>query len=352
VTITDEKELATQFMGFWKNLVKTFELQNWKIYIAGESYAGRYVPYIADAMFNANDTTNFNIQGTMLNDALVSEQTTQYFIPEVPYVNYWNQLFKLNDTFMEYINDAADSCGYTAFLNEHLVFPSPDSPADITLQNFSYLSTEIQAAITLKNPCFDLFQITNDCPLLWDVIPPPAYPGYPVYNYSGTAESFFNEPAVKAAINAPADKYWEECTDRDVFVDGIDNSPPPDQSVYPRVIERSSRTVLAHGALDMILVANGTLLYVQKMTWNGTTGFISQPSDEFYIPASSGMDVFNQAGSGVFGTTHTERGLTYVEVDLAGHMIPQFAPAAAYRYLEFLLGRIDSLSSTEPFTTL
>jgi carboxypeptidase D len=333
-------------------LVQTFGLQGWKIYIAGESYAGRYVPYIADAFLNSNDTTNFNLQGTMLNDALISEQTIQYFIPEVPYVNYWNQLWKLNDTFIEYINDAYETCGYSAYLDEYLQYPPPTTHSNLTVQNCSYLSTEIQAAITLKNPCFDLFQITNDCPLLWDVIPPPAYPGYPVYNYSGTANSFFNDPGVKQAINAPVNTYWEECTNRNVFVHGIDNSPPPDEGVYQRVIERSNRTVLAHGALDMILVANGTKLAIQRMTWNGAKGFTSEPSDQFYVPPSTGLNVYNQAGSGVFGTTHTERGLTYVEVDLAGHMIPQFAPAAAYRYLEFLLGRIDSLNSTVPFTTL
>lgn len=32
-------------------------------------------------------------------------------------------------------------------------------------------------------------------------------------------------------------------------------------------------------------------------------------------------------------------------------VIPQYAPTASYRHLEFLLGRIDSLSSTVPFTT-
>ena len=34
----------------------TFGLQNRKVFIAGESYAGYYVPYIADAMLNENDT--------------------------------------------------------------------------------------------------------------------------------------------------------------------------------------------------------------------------------------------------------------------------------------------------------
>lgn len=32
-------------------------------------------------------------------------------------------------------------------------------------------------------------------------------------------------------------------------------------------------------------------------------------------------------------------------------MVPQYAPSAAYRQLEFLLGRIDSLGERSDFTT-
>jgi len=53
----NEIEVAAQFLGFWKNFVDTFQLHNKKVYIAGESYAGYYVPYIADAMHNATGTS-------------------------------------------------------------------------------------------------------------------------------------------------------------------------------------------------------------------------------------------------------------------------------------------------------
>jgi len=90
---------------------------------------------------------------------------------------------------------------------------------------------------------------------------------------------------------------------------------------------------------------------IQNMTWNGAQGFSTKPSDPFYVPYHDDPNPSTIAASGVLGTTHTERGLTWVSVDLSGHMIPQYAPSAAYRHLEFLLGRIDSLSSTVPFTT-
>jgi carboxypeptidase C (cathepsin A) len=57
VTATNEEDVAAQFLGFWENFVDTFALQGRKVYITGESYAGYYVPYIADAMLNKNDTT-------------------------------------------------------------------------------------------------------------------------------------------------------------------------------------------------------------------------------------------------------------------------------------------------------
>jgi len=44
-------------------------------------------------------------------------------------------------------------------------------------------------------------------------------------------------------------------------------------------------------------------------------------------------------GFGVLGTIHQERKLTYGEVDLSGHMMPQYAPWAAYKSLWYLLGR-------------
>ena len=90
---------------------------------------------------------------------------------------------------------------------------------------------------------------------------------------------------------------------------------------------------------------------IQNMTWNGAQGFQSPPSDPFFVPYHSELSDSTLAGAGVFGTTHTERGLTFVTVNLSGHMVPQYAPAAAYRQLEFLLGRIDSLTQMSDFTT-
>lgn len=76
-TATSETDVAAQFLGFFKNFLDTFDLYNKRIYITGESYAGYYVPYIADAMFNANDAKYFDVQGTMVYDPSLSSDVIQ-----------------------------------------------------------------------------------------------------------------------------------------------------------------------------------------------------------------------------------------------------------------------------------
>jgi carboxypeptidase D len=132
----------------------------------------------------------------------------------------------------------------------------------------------------------------------------------------------------------------------------------------PSVIERTNNVLIGHGLLDFVLLANGTIMTIQNMTWNGLQGFQTAPpsTENFYVPYHNGLAElfftnvapgFNaDAGAGYLGTWHTERGLTFCTVNLAGHMIPMYSPGAAYRQLEFLLGRIKNLSQQGSFTTL
>jgi len=126
------------------------------------------------------------------------------------------------------------------------------------------------------------------------------------------AEVYFNRTDVQKAINAPVGR-WVECSNNPVFVNGTDNSPPSGLSVLPHVIERLIRTIIGHGALDYVLINNGTLLMIQNMTWHGKQGFQSDPSEESYVPYHPLQDPMTLAGAGVF---RTERGLTWVSVDL------------------------------------
>jgi len=64
VTATSEEDIAQDFIKFFKNFETTFGIKNFKIYVTGESYAGRYVSYISAAMLDQNDTTYYDLSGS------------------------------------------------------------------------------------------------------------------------------------------------------------------------------------------------------------------------------------------------------------------------------------------------
>lgn len=154
--VKTEAEVAQEFMGFFKNFVDTFDLQNRKVYITGESYAGMYVPHIASAMLDTNDTTYFGVEGIMIYDPSINSNVVMDDMTAVPFVNYWSSLFGLNDTYMDYLNKKADSCGYTSYLEEYLVYPPkgilPTPPNLADTAEGCGLALQVQNAAQLINP--------------------------------------------------------------------------------------------------------------------------------------------------------------------------------------------------------
>ncbi|KAI1113558.1 serine carboxypeptidase [Nemania sp. NC0429] len=364
VTATSEEDVAKQMLGFWKNFVETFSLQGYKVYIAGESYAGAYCPYIASAMLDANDTTYYDLSGLLIYDPVLGNSIVQDAVTTVPFVDYHSNLLPFNDSFSQHIHDLHDSCGFAAFQDTYLTYPppgpQPSNFSDTVSEECANLWNLVTDNALSVNPCYDVYQVATTCPLLWDVL---GFPGSFGYSPDGAGPVYFDREDVKRAIHADVNHTWEECASGDVFVNNTDTSDPSTWRVLPHVIDTTKNVIIGHGTLDMILLPNGTLLSIQNMTWGGKLGFESAPVEPFFVPFhedSTPTDIYKEtdmltlssiAGAGIMGTAHTERGLTYVSIDLSGHMVPQYAPSAAFRHLEFLLGRVDSLSATTAFST-
>lgn len=76
-TAKNVEDSSIQFLGFFRNFVDTFNLHDKKIYITGESFAGKYIPYIADAMLKTKDTKYYNVEGILLYDPSLSSDAIQ-----------------------------------------------------------------------------------------------------------------------------------------------------------------------------------------------------------------------------------------------------------------------------------
>ena len=103
---------------------------------------------------------------------------------------------------------------------------------------------------------------------------------------------------------------------------------------------------------DFLLAPNGTLFALQNVTWHGAQGFHKYPQDhDFYVPYHPEYNGGRLSEAGIVGQWGHERGLTYYEVQLAGHELPGYSAGSGYRVLEKLLGRIKNLATIEDFTT-
>lgn len=309
-------------------------------------------------MLDKNDTSLYNMKGMLIYNPVINYDVVTEQIPAVAFVEAHANLHPFNASFRASLHAKAKSCGYTDFLSQYLVYPPKPGGFPATLpgtgpggvsvtSNCDVWLDIINGALDI-NPCWDIYHVAVTCPLLWDVL---GFPGTLEYLPEG-AEVYFDRTDVKKAINAPIDRRWKLCTDDEVFVDREDLSLPSGLTVLPKVIDGTKNVIISHSALDFVLIANGTLLAIQNMTWGGQRGFQTAPLKEsFYVPYHEEPQFSTLAGSGTFGEAHTERGLTYVGVELAGHMVPQYAPSAAFRQLEFLLGRVSGLGSgAGPFT--
>ncbi|KAG1840917.1 Alpha/Beta hydrolase protein [Suillus subalutaceus] len=326
----NEDDVAVQLVGFMQQFLDVFsELKGKKLYLTGESYAGRYVPYIANYIYENPTRLDLSLQGIWISDASISWWVVQQQIPAVDFMKKHASLFSFNQTFMNYLEKKAATCNYTGYIDKYVTYPPTGLlplPGDsIEFAEGCDVWHDIFYGALIINPAFDAYRIWDTYPILWDVL------GYPGSFPQTQSPIYFNRMDVKEAIHAPVDTEWSESSNVNVFPNG-DSSLPPVFTVLPNVIEKNKRTVIVHGLADFVLISEGTRIVIQKYVRDGLQGFQTPIVNDSFI-----VD-----GVGAFGTMHSERGLTYYEVVLSGHMVPQFSPVAAFQIMQYLMGFRDT----------
>ncbi|PWN51753.1 alpha/beta-hydrolase [Violaceomyces palustris] len=327
--ITDEEGISKEFVGFLDNFFASFpELKGKKLWLHGESYAGKYIPYIANYIYkrsaSVNSAAGLNLQGISINDPSFTGDAFGEELPAVEFATFHQKDLKLSSGTIANLKKKAKSYGIDDFVAKNLHYPPKGHIIAPKLGSFSPWSEVYQAAVK-ANSLFNVYNIFDDSK--YDAL------GFSAAATEASATNFLNnQTGFKEAIHADPSITWYECTLNSPFAgDGRDHSPAPDLTILPSVIEKSNKSIIAHGLYDFVLIANGSRLGIQNMTWGGAQGFQEAPSKRLIV---DGVD------KGVF---HEERKLTYIEVSDSGHMIPQDDPKTAYKQLQYLLGQVNSL---------
>ncbi|KAF8485110.1 alpha/beta-hydrolase [Russula ochroleuca] len=324
-TAKDENDIAQQLVGFLQQFLEIFkELKGKNLYLTGESYGGMYIPYLANFIYEntTRATLDLDLIACWMNDPQIGWPVVQSQIGAVGFVHDFKRFFAFNQTFLAQLDSVAAKCNYANYTEKYLMYP-PRGPLPLpgtSTRNDPDCDVweQIEYIALYVNPAFNVYHIGDTMPILSDVL-----------SETQTPPLYFNRQDVKEAIHAPLDVDWTLCN-ASVFLS--DASPPSAFTVLPNVIEKSKRVVIAQGLLDFLFTAEGTRIVLQNMTWGGVQGF-QQPITE---------DSFIVDGIGALGRLQSERGLTYVEIELSGHMVPAYSPIASFQLMEYLMGFRDS----------
>lgn len=327
-------EVAEEFNGFLVSLYSSFpKLRGKNLWLAGESFAGKFIPYIADHIYKhkeENEKAGIHLQGIGMNDAFFMDNLIGKELPALQFAKENAKVLKLNESDIQNLEKAGKEIGIDGYVEKHLTYPPKGAlpvPSSFNKSKSVYSTTKKLAK--KANPCFSPFYIVNSAPCPLDGM------GLdPVTEVGHTNNYFNNNPKSKDIVHADNVTYVE-CSHKHPFkIMKKSKTEFPVDTVLPDVIAKNKRTVIQHGTYDYVMLANGSALAIQNMTWGGAQGFQHKPNKTLIV---DGKDA---------GTYHTERKLTFVTVDKSSHMIPIYKPKAGYKLLQYMLGQIpeDELS--------
>ncbi|CCG82488.1 Putative uncharacterized protein [Taphrina deformans PYCC 5710] len=310
--ITELDQMAEQMMHFLDRFLELFpEYANDDFYIAGESYAGQYIPYIAKAMLDAKgdwssrrvrthcrrdysaNVQNFNLKGLLIGNGWID-----------PMAGYQSYLPMMVET------------GLIAKDSEQYREVSTVVQECLKAESLRGVSIHISECEAILSKVFDV-TLTKDAAGINQCINGYDYSlkdGYPSCGMSWPSELDFMTPYlrredVRDAIHA-SDKIlgWTECSGN-VGASFRARNSRPSAELLPALLEKVP-IVLFSGDRDIICNHLSTEMLIDNLSWNGDKGFGTEEPQPW---------VFQGADAGYY---QSARNLTYILYHNASHMVP------------------------------
>ncbi|KAF9809828.1 hypothetical protein IEO21_07228 [Rhodonia placenta] len=290
-------EASRQFVEFLKNFYDVFpEYKNVEMYIAGESYAGQYIPYFADAVLNS--TLNVPLRGAAIGNGWMDGRH-QY--PSFLEYAVKHGLVEEGSEDWKRGKAATDKC-MTEFIKYTTVEPVKvdicESVMNEVIMGKNHKSNGTEMCVNIYD--VRLEDTSPSCGMHW----PPDLD--PMYKYLARPE------VVRALHASAASQTWQECRGI-IHTEFAARKSPSAITVIPKVLEKIPMLFFA-GDQDLICNYVGIESMIQAMTWNGAKGLGEVETQSWTVNGSAA------------GTWVTSRNLTYAKIFNASHMVGFDAP--------------------------
>lgn len=288
------------------------------MYIAGESYAGQHIPYIAQAILDRNaqtKKTTWNLAGLLIGNGWISGPE-QYF-SYLPYA-YKMGLVQDGSEVAKRIERQQAVCAkdLDAGGKDHV----DTGGCEMILQELLRAS---HSDPRYHDKCLNMYDVRLEddypsCGMSW----PPDL---------AQVKPYLRRSDVTTALHVNIDKHngWTECNNQVGSAFTARNSKPS-RELLPGLLEKVP-IVLFSGDQDLICNHLGTEELINKLTWNGGTGMETSPG----VWAPRRAWTFEGEPAGIY---QEARNLTYVVFYNSSHMVPFDYPRRTRDMLDRFMG--------------
>ena len=294
-------EMADQFVAFLEKFFTMFpEYANDELYIAGESYAGQHIPYVAQAILDRNQKAaeKWNLSGLLIGNGWLGPQQYSSYLQYA----YKEGLVRGGSPEAESIESQEATCmkDLESLGQSHV---SVDS-CEMILQEILRVTRDNARP---QGECINMYDIRlgdtyPSCGMSW---PPDLKDVTP----------YLRRADVVKALNINSDRKagWQECNGQVGNTFRAQNSKPAVE-LLPSLLEKV-RIILFSGDRDLICNHLGTEDVINGLHWNGATGMETSPG----VTAPKQDWTFEGSPAGIY---QEARNLTYILFYNSSHMVP------------------------------
>lgn len=308
-------EMAKQMVSFLEKFFTLFpEHASDDLYIAGESYAGQHIPYIASAILDRNALNKpnaWNLSGLLIGNGWISG-------PE---------------QYLSYIPFAYETGLVTAGSEQDRQLLEQQKECVSALDTYGKDHVDVSTCEAILQDLLRVSIKDGNCVNMYDVRLTDSYPSCGM-NWPPDLTAltpYLRRPDVLEALHINPDKKtgWEECSGQ-VSTSFKAAQSKPSIHLLPDLLARLP-ILLFSGDQDLICNHLGTESLISTLTWNNATGFETDPGH--WAPKRDWT--FEDEPAGLY---QSARNLTYVRFYNSSHMVPFDYPRRTRDMLDRFMG--------------
>lgn len=304
----DLEVVAQHFLAFLRNYFTIFpEDLSKQVILAGESYAGQFIPFFARAILD-QDAIDIDLQVLLIGNGWIDpNHQSLYYIPfAIEKGLLANDNPKLPSLLaqQEVCQNKINADG-----NEQFSFKECEDLLSQLLEITRRTQDSEGKKVPANEQCINMYDLRlkdsyPSCGMNW----PEDLPNL---------SKFFGTPGVVDALHLDPEHVpnWHECDDS-VSRNLKNPNSRPSANLLPALLESGLQVILFNGDQDIICNNMGVESLISELSWGGEKGFSDQVQYYDWVYQPDGAD-----GTPA-GFVKYDRNLTFISVYNASHMVP------------------------------